>query len=62
MMTTTLKNADNAEKYTEEEIESLKHKLDKLISPFSENVAYHAFLERQRIKAGVISSEEREAD
>lgn len=53
---------DNAEKYTEEEIESLKHELDKLISPFSENVAYHAFLERQRIKAGVISSEEREAD
>ncbi|STQ77286.1 AAA family ATPase [Grimontia hollisae] len=53
---------EQGNKSTEEEVEALKHRLDELVSPFSENVAYHAFLERQRIKAGVISLEEREGN
>lgn len=51
---------ENTDKSTQNEIDSLKQKLDELVSPFSENVAYHAFLERQRLKSGVISSEDRE--
>jgi hypothetical protein len=35
----------------------LKRKLDKLSAPFSDNVAYHAFLEMERIAAGFGKSE-----
>ncbi len=40
------------------EMASLKIKLDKLMAPFSENVAYHAYLEMKRIAAGVDGSKE----
>ncbi|KHD07757.1 ATPase AAA [Candidatus Thiomargarita nelsonii] len=36
-----------------EKIESLKNRLDELSAPFSENIAYHAFLEMQREAAGL---------
>lgn len=36
----------------------IKHRLDKLSAPFSENVAYHAFLEMKRVSAGLGNSEE----
>jgi predicted ATP-binding protein involved in virulence len=41
------------------EREKLKRRLDALVAPFSDNVAYHAFLEMQRIVAehGVASDE-----
>jgi len=41
------------------EKENLKKRLDELVAPFSDNVAYHAFLEMQRIAAehGVASDE-----
>ncbi len=35
------------------EIEALKNRLDELSAPFSDNVAYHAFLEMQREAAGL---------
>lgn len=38
---------------SEEEKETLKQKLDELSEPFSENVAYHAFLEMERMAAGL---------
>ncbi|MFT4927616.1 MAG: putative ATP-binding protein involved in virulence [Phenylobacterium sp.] len=44
---------DTVDDSTEQEIEQLKHKLDALSAPFSENVAYHAFLEMKRMKAGL---------
>jgi predicted ATP-binding protein involved in virulence len=43
-----------------EEKDALKRRLDELSSPFSENVAYHAFLEMKRIGAGVTSPDEEE--
>ncbi len=36
-----------------EQIEPLKRKLDELSAPFSDNVAYHAFLEMERMAAGL---------
>ncbi|NQZ10168.1 MAG: AAA family ATPase [Algicola sp.] len=51
---------DDTSNATDEEKDQLKSQLDKLSAPFSENVAYHAFLERQRLKAGVVSCEESE--
>jgi len=39
--------ADGSEK------ERLKNKLDELSAPFSDNVAYHAFLEMERVAAGL---------
>jgi len=38
----------------------LKRKLDQLSAPFSDNVAYHAFLEMERIAAGFGKSEPRD--
>lgn len=43
----TAKNASPVEK------ERLKNRLDKLAAPFSDNMAYHAFLELQREVAGL---------
>lgn len=40
-----------------EQIEPLKRKLDELSAPFSENVAYHAFLEMDRMAAGLGKTE-----
>lgn len=37
-------------------LEALKTRLDKLSAPFSEDVAYHAFLEMERLAAGLGSS------
>lgn len=51
---------DDGKKATDEEKNALKSQLDQLSAPFSENVAYHAFLERQRLKAGIFSTEENE--
>lgn len=45
-----LQQAGNA---SEEEKEKLKQTLDELSAPFSENVAYHAFLEMERQAAGL---------
>ena len=45
-----LQQAGNA---SEEEKEKLKQELDELSAPFSENVAYHAFLEMERQAAGL---------
>lgn len=39
-------------------LQALKVQLDELSSPFSEHVAYHAFLERKRLKMGVIGDDE----
>lgn len=49
---------DDTHQVTEEEKEQLKKKLDELSAPYSENVAYYAFLERKRMIAGL----ERDAD
>ncbi len=38
--------------------EELKRKLDELSAPFSDNVAYHAFLEMERMAAGLGKSEQ----
>lgn len=38
--------------------QTLKDKLDKLSAPFSDNVAYHAFLEMKRLAAGVITADD----
>ncbi len=40
------------------EKQALKVKLDQLSAPFSENVAYHAFLEMKRLAAGVITADD----
>lgn len=45
-----LEQANNA---SEEKKQELKDRLDELSSPFSENVAYHAFLEMERVAAGL---------
>lgn len=47
---------DQAEGASNEAKEVLKEKLDKLSEPFSDNPAYHAFLEMKRIKAGLEES------
>ena len=44
---------ERADGTSQQEKNRLKQKLDKLSAPFSENVAYHAFLEMKRIKAGL---------
>lgn len=36
-----------------DEIEAAKRKLDELVAPFSDNVGYHAFLEMERVAAGL---------
>ena len=41
---------------SEEEKNALKHRLDQLSAPFSDNVAYHAFLEMERLAAGLGTS------
>ncbi|MBG5950333.1 AAA family ATPase [Proteus terrae] len=38
---------------TNDERNEIKRKLDKLTAPFSDNVAYHAFLEMERVNAGL---------
>jgi hypothetical protein len=38
---------------TDDEKKKLKDKLDELSAPYSEEVAYHAFLEMKRITAGM---------
>lgn len=38
---------------TDNEKNEIKRKLDKLTAPFSDNVAYHAFLEMERVNAGL---------
>lgn len=40
------------------EKQALKDKLDTLSAPFSDNVAYHAFLEMKRLAAGVSTSDD----
>ncbi|HFF8937812.1 AAA family ATPase [Serratia ureilytica] len=45
-----LEDGKNATDYEKNEI---KRKLDKLTAPFSDNVAYHAFLEMERVNAGL---------
>lgn len=42
-----------AQEADESEIERLKQKLDELSAPFSDNVAYYAFLEMERVAAGL---------
>ena len=42
-----------AKEASPEEKRELKQKLDELTAPFSDNVAYHAFLEMERIAAGL---------
>ena len=44
---------DEAEGASDEAKAILKDRLDRLSAPFSDNVAYHAFLEMKRIKAGL---------
>lgn len=50
---------DKASDNNSVELEQLKQRLDELSAPFSENVAYHAFLERERLKTGILSEEEK---
>lgn len=49
------KNSDNPEK-----IEELKNQLDELSAPYSDNVAYYAYLELKRAKAGLLDETEEE--
>lgn len=59
---------DTAQKYyallksesaaTQGEKDALKSRLDELSAPFSENIAYHAFLEMKRVSSGITSLEE----
>ncbi len=42
----------------EPEKEKLKQELDRLSAPFSDNIAYHAFLEMKRIAAGLHDNED----
>jgi len=48
------KGADEGKK------EDLKRKLDELSAPFSDNMAYHAFLEMERIAAGLGRTDDKE--
>ena len=45
-----LEQADNV---TREEIERLKHKLDELSMPYSDDPAYQAFLKMERLARGL---------
>lgn len=49
-----LESADGADEVTRQ---LLKQRLDELSAPFSDNVAYHAFLEMKRLAAGMGSDE-----
>lgn len=44
-----------------EEKEALKQKLDELVAPFSDDVAYYAFLEMERMDAGLGKSKRKES-
>ncbi|SMG17189.1 AAA family ATPase [Dethiosulfovibrio salsuginis] len=50
------KNTDEAHK------KELKEELDRLAAPFSENIAYYAFLEAERIAAGITSPDEEKGE
>ena len=47
----------SAKEMPQEQIEPLKRKLDELSAPFSDNIAYHAFLEMERMAAGLGKTE-----
>jgi len=47
-----------AQEANPEKIEQLKTKLDELIEPFSDDVAYHAFLRMERKAAGLEGEKE----
>ena len=44
---------DQAQGASDEQIKRLKDRLDELSAPYSDNVAYYAFLERKRMIAGL---------
>ncbi len=50
---TYYKILQDAKNYSPDELTSAKQKLDELVAPFSDNVAYHAFLEMERMAAGL---------
>ncbi len=54
-----LKEAGSAD---QSEKEALKRKLDELSAPFSDNIAYHAFLEMERLDAGLGRSNKQEVE
>jgi predicted ATP-binding protein involved in virulence len=43
----------DAKNYSPDALTLVKQKLDELVAPFSDNVAYHAFLEMERMAAGL---------
>ena len=49
---------EQTKKASPQEIEQLKRRLDELVEPFSDNVAYHAFLQMKRLAAGVRDDDE----
>ncbi|MEI8248476.1 MAG: AAA family ATPase [Lentisphaerota bacterium] len=51
---------EDAKNSNKEKKEELKRKLDELSAPFSDNVAYHAFLEMKRLAAGLGNPENEE--
>lgn len=51
-----------AEQADAEEKERLKNQLDELSAPFSDNIAYHAFLEMERLAAGLGKSNSQEPE
>jgi len=51
-----------AKEASEQEKERLKNELDQLSAPFSDNVAYHAFLEMERLAAGLGKSKATESE
>ncbi len=53
---------EQAEGANPEEINRLKQKLDELVEPFSDNVAYHAFLQMERLAAGLDGDNDNEAN
>ncbi len=53
---------DNATTANADELELIKKRLDELIAPFSDNVAYYAFLEMKREAAGLNAHNEDEGD
>ena len=44
---------EQAEGASPEEVERLKKQLDELVAPFSDDMAYHAFLKMEREAAGL---------
>jgi predicted ATP-binding protein involved in virulence len=52
----------DAHHVSEEQKDALKQRLDELSAPFSDNIAYHAFLEMERLAAGLGSSHQRSAE